>query len=282
MALLPPLLANTLTTTSPSFILLSDSLLQPGLLLLRQFITTTLDRNEQVVVISLEQSPSRLIPRNNSNSSATQNQHVDLVDCVSVPPFASTSTLPAGLVNLHEKGGVQLLEKSALEAVRRRKAAAGAGGKVLVVLDSVDALAEKGVHAVFSLLRKVLKELEGSSGESVMSSQILHCKAKPSFARFPPHRTAPQPLPHSSLTNSTRSFSPPNTALPFPLLHHNPPQPPPFPSDRTPLSRLWPLYPSSSHPDKPSRPTSNLLHRIIHLSILGRSILETYKFGSRG
>lgn len=35
------------------------------------------------------------------------------------------------------------------------------GKNLLVVVDSVDALAEKGVHAVFSLVKKVLKGLGG-------------------------------------------------------------------------------------------------------------------------
>lgn len=110
-----------------------------------------------MLLISLEQSPSRLIP--NTLRSSPLITHVD---AVSTPPFglASTSStpLPAGQVDLHAEDGVQQLEKRVFEAVKARKAE---GKRLLVVLDSVDALAEKGVHVAFALLKKVLKGLEG-------------------------------------------------------------------------------------------------------------------------
>lgn len=57
------------------------------------------------------------------------------------------------------------LEKSVLEAIKQKRTE---GKKLLVVLDSVDALAEKGVHAVFSLAKKVLKALEGGPAGALL------------------------------------------------------------------------------------------------------------------
>lgn len=125
-------------------------------------------RTDPLLLISLEQTPSRLISCAHRSSPL-----VSHVDCISAPPFASTSStpLPAGLVDLHAEHGVQQLEKLVLEVIKQKKSE---GKKLLVVLDSVDALAEKGVHAVFSLVKKVLKGLDGS----------------PSGAPFPPRSVA--------------------------------------------------------------------------------------------
>jgi hypothetical protein len=165
----PP--TNQLSAHAP-LILITDNILQPGLLLLREFISTSLQRygspslllglfltpmrsNDHVIALALEQPPSKLLP------AGYPRDKVDLVDAVSGCPYASTSTLAPGLVNLHEEGGLAAMETLVLDAVVRRKA----GDRVLVVIDSVDALAEFGVHAVVSLLRRVLKLLESIPGE---------------------------------------------------------------------------------------------------------------------
>ncbi|ORY88749.1 hypothetical protein BCR35DRAFT_350687 [Leucosporidium creatinivorum] len=182
-ALLPPLLANSLLPSAAGaapLVVLSDSLLQPGFLLLREIISTTLDRTDPLLLISLEQTPSRLIPSAHRSSPL-----ISHVDGISAPPFASTSStpLPAGLVDIHAEHGMQQLEKAVLEAIKQKKSE---GKKLLVVLDSVDALAEKGVHAVFSLVKKVLKALEGGpSGSRLVVLHHTHFPSPPSSSLSP-------------------------------------------------------------------------------------------------
>lgn len=109
-----------------------------------------------MIALALEQPPSKLLP------TGYPRDKVDVIDGVSGCPYASTSTLAPGLVNVYDEGGLAAMEKLVLDAVVRRKA----GDRLLVVIDSVDALAEFGVHAVVSLLRRVLKLLENNPGES--------------------------------------------------------------------------------------------------------------------
>ncbi|KAL8286567.1 hypothetical protein RQP46_004584 [Phenoliferia psychrophenolica] len=157
MPLLPSLFSHTLPpSTNPPLILITDSILQPGVLLLRSLIASSLSRNEAVIVLALEQTPSRLLPRTHDAS------RVDFVDCL------------AAEVDLHGAGGARRHEEVALEAVRRRKKQ---GGKIVVVLDSVDELAEEGVEVVYSLVRKVLRELQGVTGSRLIA---LHHAAFPS------------------------------------------------------------------------------------------------------
>lgn len=96
-----------------------------------------------MVVLALEQTASRLLPASYDPS------RVDFVDC-----------LGAG-VDLHAAGGPRRVEEAALGALRARKKA---GGKIVVVVDSVDELAEAGVDVVYALVRRVLKELQGVAG----------------------------------------------------------------------------------------------------------------------
>lgn len=116
------------------------------------------DRGEHVVLLALEQSPSRLIPASHDPSK------LDLVHAVSSSPIASTSTLPPSAVDANATVGVQAMERMVLKAIGRRER----GDKVLLVLDSVDALAEHGVQAVFSLVHKALKALDRLPGPSFL------------------------------------------------------------------------------------------------------------------
>ena len=120
--------------------------------------------NQQIILISLEQTPTRLIPAHHRSSPS-----VDYIDAVSTPPFASTSAIPLaeGLVDLYADDGPQRLVNAVLDVLKRRKSE---GKKVTVVLDSADALAEKGVHAVFSLVKKILRTLEGGAPGGISHS----------------------------------------------------------------------------------------------------------------
>ncbi|KDE07552.1 hypothetical protein MVLG_02223 [Microbotryum lychnidis-dioicae p1A1 Lamole] len=162
--LLPSLLSNSkdlsYSSNASPFILITDSLVQPGLLLLQQFISSALSRNdEHVVVVTLEQSPSRLLPFAASTGASHANfQLVDAVSSLS-KTYASTSATPLGdsFLDLHQTNGVKRLVKAVVTAIER---AQQKSSSVLVVLDSVDRLHELAdLHGVRTTLQAVLKAL---------------------------------------------------------------------------------------------------------------------------
>ncbi|SGY48927.1 BQ5605_C001g00715 [Microbotryum silenes-dioicae] len=162
--LLPSLLSNSkdlsYSSNASPFILITDSLVQPGLLLLQQFISSALSRNnEHVVAVTLEQSPSRLLPFAASTGASHANfQLVDAVSSLS-KTYASTSAIPLGdsFLDLHQPNGVKRLVKAVVTAIER---AQQKSSSVLVVLDSVDRLHELAdLHGVRTTLQAVLKAL---------------------------------------------------------------------------------------------------------------------------
>ncbi|SCV71087.1 BQ2448_2675 [Microbotryum intermedium] len=194
--LLPSLLNNTQDLTYCSnaspFILITDSFLQPGLLLLRQFISSALSKNdEQVIVVALEQSPSRLLPLASTGASHASLQLVDAVSSL-FKTYASTSAVQLGdsFLNLDQPNGIMDLVKAIVMAIER---AQQKSSKVLVVLDSVDRLHElAGLHGVHSALQAVLKALP-TAKNSTSRLLALHHHA------FPPPTNTPSP---SSSTSS--------------------------------------------------------------------------------
>ncbi|SCZ99356.1 BZ3500_MvSof-1268-A1-R1_Chr3-1g05966 [Microbotryum saponariae] len=187
--LLPSLLSNSkdlgYSSNASPLILITDSLVQPGLLLLRQFISSALSRSdEQAVVVALEQSPARLLPF--AASTGASHANLQLVDAVSSlsKTYASTSAVPLGdsFLDLYQPNGVQYLVKAVVTAIER---AQQKSSSVLVVLDSVDRLHElAGMHGVHSTLQAVLKAL---STKKYSTSRLvaLHHHAFPSPAPTP-------------------------------------------------------------------------------------------------
>lgn len=116
------------------------------------------------MLISLEQSPNRVLP------ASLGPEQLELVDGISCPPFASTSTLPPHLVDWQSVGGMARLEQKAVAAV---EAALSRGTKVTVVLDSVTTLAEGGVYEATRIIRAVLSRLKPHAGKLVLSSASL-------------------------------------------------------------------------------------------------------------
>lgn len=218
-----------------------------------------------MVLLALEQSPSRLIPASHDTSK------LDLINAVSSSPVASTSTLPPSALDITAPGGVQAVERKVLEVIGRRKR----GDKVLLVLDSVDALAEHGVQAVFSLVHKALKALERLPGPSLPSPP----RAPTNPRRLPSPRTPPPRLPLPPFHPPLR-LSPPHSPLPDYIPLNDPPHPPPLPAPRTPLTRIRPLNPSD--PSRHSRPPSHLLSHLVRFQVLGRPFSPPNEFRDGG
>lgn len=106
-----------------------------------------------MIVIALEQRPSKLIPAAYKSSS-----RITLIDTVSLP-FASTSTARSNAFGLSGGEGLKALGERVEEGIGKERE------RVLVVLDSVNALAQQGTHAVVSLVRRILRQLDNGTGE---------------------------------------------------------------------------------------------------------------------
>ncbi|KAM0754885.1 hypothetical protein T439DRAFT_377298 [Meredithblackwellia eburnea MCA 4105] len=170
MPLLPGLFSSSLQSAgNASLVIVSDSILQPGLRVLRSLIEDSITRKEPVIVISLEQTRSRLVPLSESTL-------VDFVDCTGLgSAFAAASSKLPDVnqstihLDLHSKGGVPQLEKELSQIVGKRRAL---GKPILVVLDSVDELGEEGVDVVFRLVKMSLDELKTISGSRFIT--VVH------------------------------------------------------------------------------------------------------------
>ncbi|GAA5835739.1 hypothetical protein JCM11251_007414 [Rhodosporidiobolus azoricus] len=201
--------------SNPPLIVISDTLLQPSLLLTREFIHSALSSpfpssashaarankaKQHVVLICAEQPPHKLLPPPGSYDAS----RVTVLDC-SLPcstyaPVASTSTSPTygsySTLDLGLPGAAQDLERQAADAIERvalGKSASGGEGGVLVVIDSANALADElegGVGAVHRVVRGVLKALKGLKASRLL---LVH------HDDFPP----PPPGPSSTTTTSS-------------------------------------------------------------------------------
>ncbi|GAA5919395.1 hypothetical protein JCM6882_005085 [Rhodosporidiobolus microsporus] len=207
--MLVPALSNRLSSGSASthapLIVLSDTLLQPVLLLAREFVHSALSpsapssqragaakaaaQGQHVVLLLAEQPVHKLLPPRGGYDPA----RVTVLDC-SLPsstyaPVASTSTAPSPFysplsVDLSAPSAAKDLERLALQAVDK-----AGGEEVLVVVDSANALAEKlegGVAGVGRVVKGVLKGLKGRKGSRLL---IIH------------HDDLPSPPPSSSLSH---------------------------------------------------------------------------------
>lgn len=123
------------------------------------------------MLISVEQTPSRLLPASFPPELVLQ------VDAVSHPPTASTSAapLPAHLVDWKGEGGGRRLQEIVVKAV---ESALKASESVLVVLDSIDALAEEGTYEALSVVKAVLSRLNPHKSELYCTPWCVHARAR--------------------------------------------------------------------------------------------------------
>lgn len=106
------------------------------------------------MLISLEQTPSRLVP-------SPKPEHLTLVDGVSCPPFASTSSLAPHLVDWQATGGLSRLLDKVTEGVER---ALKTSDRLTIVLDSVTRLAEEGSNEAVKVIRAILARIKPFPG----------------------------------------------------------------------------------------------------------------------
>ncbi|KAM0788160.1 hypothetical protein ACM66B_001322 [Microbotryomycetes sp. NB124-2] len=157
--LLPTLLANSIPASShPTLLVITDSILQPGLLLLRQFISTASDKNEAIVVLSLEQIKSRLVPR---KVDETRLQFIDTMSAWT--PSASSSSTDI------QQAEFLAVQQAVVQTVRN--AVTSDAERVFVVFDSANEIAEYGLNALHSLVRTTLSALEPKKGSRLL---VLH------------------------------------------------------------------------------------------------------------
>lgn len=152
------LLATRYTSTAPPLIVLSDSLLQPGLSLFHQLISSS-PASTSTILLCGEQSPTRVVPHGMDQSK------VQVIDCTvdqDFPqPSSSSSTYPStSEIDLFQVEAQQKLENAVVEAVK--KARVEGGGPVQIAIDGINSFADQlGSQGVWRLIKKGLKALEG-------------------------------------------------------------------------------------------------------------------------
>ncbi|GAA5986207.1 hypothetical protein JCM11641_002889 [Rhodosporidiobolus odoratus] len=181
--------------SNPALIVLSDSLLQPSLLVTRQFIAsalstsfTTSQQPPVVVLIAADHSPVKLLPP----TASYDPQRVAVIDCSLpspslYPPIASTSTVtPHGViytsVDLSAPSASIELEAATLQTIEQLAGGPEGNTPVLVVLDGVDQMAEEwenGVGQAGKLVRKVLAALKGRKGSRLIITHHSDLPAPP-------------------------------------------------------------------------------------------------------
>ncbi|GAA5852619.1 hypothetical protein JCM8547_002567 [Rhodosporidiobolus lusitaniae] len=207
-------------------LVLSDTLLQPSLLLTRELIHSALSpssspspsssfappqKGQRVLVICTAQPPHKLLPPSSSYDPSL----VSVLDCTlssSYPPLASSSTASAPAwtslppLDLSAPRACKTFEQRAVEAVEQL---AKEEGGVLVVLDSANAVAEEaeeGVSGVVRLVKRLLSAVKGRKGSRVL---VIHHDdlppPPPSFASSSSHAIQPSLL--SSLLSPALSPS---------------------------------------------------------------------------
>ncbi|BGP46928.1 hypothetical protein JCM10450v2_002780 [Rhodotorula kratochvilovae] len=177
-------------------LVLSDSLLQPSLPLLRSFVAAALSPSQsgRVVLLATAHSPVRLLPPPGTYDPA----HVRVVDASLAAPYASTSSAASYACAKHTQVDLSSPEGAAalLAAAKAAIAASGAGeGPVLVVLDSANALADElhgGVGDAARVVKGCLESLKGRKGARLL---LTHHADLPSPPAPSPSSLQPALLP---------------------------------------------------------------------------------------
>ncbi|GAA6000205.1 uncharacterized protein JCM10292_004033 [Rhodotorula paludigena] len=179
-------------------LVLSDTLLQPSLVVLRHFIASALStpaapprrpaQPQRVVLLCAEQDPHKFLPAHGAYDA----QRVSVVDATLAAPYASSSSAPLAsaashaLVDLSSAEGAQQLVRAAEEAVGR----GAADEPVLLVLESVNALADEldgGVVSTVKVVKRLLDVLKGRKGSRLL---LVHHDDLPALPSGPASSTS--------------------------------------------------------------------------------------------
>ena len=152
------LLNTRYTSSSPPLVVLSDSLLQPGLSLFHQLISSS-PASTNTILLCGDLVPSRALPH------GLEQGKVQIIDCTVDQDFpqpfpSSSSSSPTTVeIDLGQSQAQRELEQLLSEAVKKARAE---GGAVQIAIDGINSFADElGIHGVWRLLKKGLKALEG-------------------------------------------------------------------------------------------------------------------------
>ncbi|GAA5946701.1 hypothetical protein JCM3765_000353 [Sporobolomyces pararoseus] len=182
------LLNTRYTSSSPPLIVLSDSLLQPGLSLFHQLISSA-PASTNTVLLCGDQVSARAIPYGPDQSK------FQIIDCTFDQDFpqpspSSSSPSPSTVkIDLGQPQAQQELERTVLEAVKKARAE---GGPVQIAIDGINSFADElGTQGVWRLLKKGLKALEGLPlGSRVLLVHHDHFPSLPSSPSADPSSPA--------------------------------------------------------------------------------------------
>ncbi|GAA5898768.1 uncharacterized protein JCM6883_003420 [Sporobolomyces salmoneus] len=228
------LLATRYTSSSPPLIVLSDSLLQPGLSLFNQLISSS-PSSTHTILLCAEQPPMQAIPDGLDCSK------VQVIDCTIDQDFPRPSTSTSSPssssvvaeVDLSLSEAQHTLEKALVEAVKKARTEAG-GGTAQIAIDGINSFGDElGTEGVWRLIKKGLKALEGlpfgsrlillhhdhfpllpsSTSSSHDSPSLLSSLLSPLLSPSTIHLTL-HPIPHFETLSSRFSLSLPSTVSP--------------------------------------------------------------------
>ncbi|GAA6055943.1 hypothetical protein JCM3770_005608 [Rhodotorula araucariae] len=179
-------LSPTGTGTGAALLVVSDSLLQPALAVVRAAVAAALASSARVVLVAAETPPRRLLPT--PAGSAYDARHVRIVDGSLASPYASSSAAAAPAcaawvqVDLATPTGGADLVAAASEAIAH---SADAAEPLLVVVDSANAIAdelERGAAGAVTVVKGVLEALKGRPGARLLVTHHADLPPPPSSA----------------------------------------------------------------------------------------------------
>ncbi|GAA5982059.1 hypothetical protein JCM5350_000631 [Sporobolomyces pararoseus] len=178
------LLNTRYTSSSPPLVVLSDSLLQPGLSLFHQLISSS-PASTNTILLCGDLVPSRALPH------GLEQGKVQIIDCTVDQDFpqpfpSSSSSSPTTVeIDLGQSQAQRELEQLLSEAVKKARAE---GGAVQIAIDGINSFADElGIHGVWRLLKKGLKALEGLPlGSRVLLLHHDHFPSLPSSSAASP------------------------------------------------------------------------------------------------
>ncbi|GAA5869309.1 hypothetical protein JCM16303_000425 [Sporobolomyces ruberrimus] len=154
------LLNTRYTSNSPPLVVLSDSLLQPGLSLFHQLISSS-PPSTHTILLCIDQPPT--------TASLPQLDHdrLHVIDCTIDQDFPRPSSSSTSLsspitasIDVSLPRVQQELERELVEAVKKAKV--NERGPVQIAIDGINSLADAlGTEGVWRLIKKGLKVLEG-------------------------------------------------------------------------------------------------------------------------
>ncbi|BGP30929.1 hypothetical protein JCM10296v2_002691 [Rhodotorula toruloides] len=207
------------STSHAPLILISDSLMQPALLVLRQFVRRALinsspspsspQKDGRLVLLCFEQDPKRLLPPHGTYDE----RRVKVLDAsfdstlLLLPSLPSTSRSSAGPKTTYTSPAILLPD--VLSAIEDE----GEGEEVAVVVDSVNALQEflaqdrgdGGEGETVRVLKRVLEGLRGRKGSRLIA---VHHSDFPPFPSSSSHSSTTPLHPSLSAALVSPTFSP--------------------------------------------------------------------------